>query len=100
MSFWQGDFRVHTYRLSLEGPEQEMIDGAGEDEQIAACDQWILPASSLEGVSAARALRPSHASPRGRGGLSGVDVCGMPPPAFRDVFFGGASFALFTGLWV
>lgn len=51
VSFWQGDFRVHIYRLSHDGPEQEMIDGAGEDEEIAACDQWILPAASLEGVS-------------------------------------------------
>eukprot|EP00903_Cladosiphon_okamuranus_P006236 g6121.t1 len=50
VSFWQGDFRVHIYRLSHEGPEQEMIDGAGEEEEIAACDQWILPAASLEGV--------------------------------------------------
>eukprot|EP00752_Nemacystus_decipiens_P012914 g11429.t1 len=50
VSFWQGDFRVHIYRLSDEGPEQEMIDGAGEDEEIAACDQLILPAASLEGV--------------------------------------------------
>ncbi|CAM9730239.1 unnamed protein product [Pylaiella littoralis] len=50
VSFWQGDFRVHTYRLSHEGAEQEMIEGAGEEEEIAACDQWILPAASLEGV--------------------------------------------------
>lgn len=27
-----------------------MIDGAGEEE-IAACDQWILPSARLEGVS-------------------------------------------------
>ncbi|CAN0350920.1 unnamed protein product [Ectocarpus sp. 6 AP-2014] len=50
VSFWQGDFRVHIYRLSHEEPEQEMIDGAGEEEEIAACDQWVLPAASLEGV--------------------------------------------------
>lgn len=34
-----------------EGPEQEMIDGAGGEEEIAACDQWILPSAHLEGVS-------------------------------------------------
>ncbi|CAN0118354.1 unnamed protein product [Ectocarpus sp. 12 AP-2014] len=50
VSFWQGDFRVHIYRLSHEEPEQEMIDGAGEEEEIAACDQWVLPSASLEGV--------------------------------------------------
>ncbi|CAM9370228.1 unnamed protein product [Laminaria digitata] len=50
VSFWQGDFRVHIYRLSQEGPEQEMIDGAGEEEEINACDQWVLPSASLEGV--------------------------------------------------
>ncbi|CAN0249516.1 unnamed protein product, partial [Ectocarpus fasciculatus] len=27
-----------------------MIDGAGEEEEIAACDQWVLPSASLEGV--------------------------------------------------
>lgn len=72
MSFWQGDFRVHIYRLSHEGPEQEMIDGAGEEEEIAACDQWILPASSLEGVSECSAsVAPlTHSQPlpvKGRG---------------------------------
>lgn len=36
--------------LKQDGPEQEMIDGAGEEEEIAACDQWLLPAAALEGV--------------------------------------------------
>ncbi|CAM9221016.1 unnamed protein product, partial [Choristocarpus tenellus] len=27
-----------------------MIDGAGEEEEIAACDQWILPSARLQGV--------------------------------------------------
>ena len=27
-----------------------MIDGAGEEEEIAACDQWVLPSAELEGV--------------------------------------------------
>lgn len=39
-----------TLRFAQEGPEQEMIDGAGEEEEIAACDQWVLPSAGLEGV--------------------------------------------------
>lgn len=27
-----------------------MIDGAGEEEEINACDQWVLPSAGLEGV--------------------------------------------------
>ncbi|CAM9752919.1 unnamed protein product [Ascophyllum nodosum] len=50
LSFWQADYWVHVYRLSEDGPEQEMIDGAGEDEEVSACDQWVLPSVSLEGV--------------------------------------------------
>lgn len=34
-----------------------MIDGAGEEEEIAACDQWLLPSSSLDGVSSLVCLK-------------------------------------------
>ena len=36
--------------FAQDGPEQEMIDGAGEEEEINACEQWVLPSAVLEGV--------------------------------------------------
>ncbi|CAM9107631.1 unnamed protein product [Discosporangium mesarthrocarpum] len=49
VSFWQGDLHAHIYRLCEDGPEVEMIDGTGEEE-VPACDQWLLPSAKLQGL--------------------------------------------------
>lgn len=44
VSFWQAEVCVHPYRLSLQGPENDFIEG---EEELPAAEQWELPNSLL-----------------------------------------------------
>ncbi|KAG5188595.1 P-loop containing nucleoside triphosphate hydrolase protein [Tribonema minus] len=48
--FWHCDPCVHAFQLSPCGVEREVLDGDGDGEDVAAFDQWVLPAQELEGL--------------------------------------------------
>eukprot|EP00937_MAST-01D_sp_MAST-1D-sp2_P005262 g5262.t1 len=51
VSFFRADVRVHVFELSDEGPSDEAVDGGGDDEEpVAACTQWVLPAREFDGL--------------------------------------------------
>lgn len=59
LPFWQADLKVHIFRLSAEGPEQEMIDGVSGDEEVSACLQWELPTARLQGLWESLVMDPT-----------------------------------------
>eukprot|EP00612_Vaucheria_litorea_P001953 CAMPEP_0171452550 /NCGR_PEP_ID=MMETSP0945-20130129/611_1 /TAXON_ID=109269 /ORGANISM="Vaucheria litorea, Strain CCMP2940" /LENGTH=436 /DNA_ID=CAMNT_0011977235 /DNA_START=30 /DNA_END=1340 /DNA_ORIENTATION=- len=50
IAFWQCELPIYVYRLVSGGAEREVIDGEGDNDDVAAFDQWILPSEELEGL--------------------------------------------------
>jgi hypothetical protein len=47
VSFWQAELCLHPYRLSMQGPENDFLEG---EEELPAAEQWELPNSLLNNL--------------------------------------------------